>query len=152
MTIIDGGLSMFWKKKKKKEKLSAEDIPLPPSKEELPEFPSPKEVEEKVTPEEAEVPESSEEKIAKKQKRSLKEMRKHKLKKPLFLEVETYQGILEELSHVKNKLNESTDFIETLKEFKSDEDKAFKDWQKQMSDIQEKLVYVDETLFKKGEK
>lgn len=142
---------MFWKKKKK-EDISVEDIPLPPSKEELPTFPSPKKVEEKIKPEEAEKAEEKHTTIIKKQKKELKGLGEHKVKKPLFLKVNAYKGIVEELSHVKSKLNEATNFINDLEGLEADEKAALSDWQKQMKDVQEKLIYVDETIFKKGER
>jgi hypothetical protein len=127
------------------------DIPPPPplEEEELPEFPEIPE--EKDIKELLEKPEISIEKIertaVREEKEELEEFEHPKYAKPIFVNVKNYRDVLDELGLIKNIINENTDVVSRVGEFKGDEDKEFEKWQKLVEDIQKKLIFVDKTLF-----
>jgi len=143
---------MFDLFKKKKKELK---IPAPPSAENLPSFPSPKDLE-KPSPEEMEkaVEETSpieehREKMTKRAQTDLAETREHEVTKPIFIHAPTYKSLIDEIGQMKAQMKEGDEIVETLESFKEDQDRIFKNWQSIVKDIHEKLIYVDETLFKR---
>ncbi len=145
----------FFKKLLKKNKKHSEKLdipPAPPTKEELPSFPDiPKDIS-VPSKKEAPVPtaEQAEEKAVEEQKKELEEREDLKVKKPIFVGIENYKYMIDEVGLMKNTLKEAEDTIVRVSEFKEDEDKSFDSWQSQIEDIQKKLIYADKTLFKKG--
>jgi hypothetical protein len=147
-------------KGKKKEELPEKrelDIPAaPPTSEELPTFPSAKEAKKPEITEEpiikpAERPisplERMEEAAVKEQKEVLEERDELELKRPIFIPIEQFRFIVDEMGLVKNILKENEDTLARVSEFKEDEDKEFNKWESQIKDIQKKLIYADKTLF-----
>ncbi|MBD3249477.1 hypothetical protein GF336_05510 [Candidatus Woesearchaeota archaeon] len=135
---------------KKPSEKDLEIPPAPPTKEELPSFPDiPKDIS---VPSKKEVPvptvENVEDDAVKEQKKELEEREDLEVKKPIFVGIENYKNMIDEIGLMKNTLKEAEDTIVRVSEFKGDEDKAFDSWQKQIEDIQKKLIYADKTLFK----
>ncbi|MCK4589309.1 MAG: hypothetical protein KAT77_02620 [Nanoarchaeota archaeon] len=139
---------------KKKKELK---IPTPPSDTNLPSFPSPKDLEK---PSEAEIQEAvgsqaqtplqkQKQRVIEKEKLGLSEIREHHVVKPIFIHAPTYKALIDEVSQMKAQLVEADDIVETLENFKEDQDKAYRSWQSNIKDIHGKLIYVDEVLFKR---
>ncbi|MBW2963406.1 hypothetical protein KY306_01370 [Candidatus Woesearchaeota archaeon] len=139
---------------KKKKELK---IPSPPSAGSLPSFPTPKDIE-KLSPEELEAAlkkrpvdalEEHKKRVVEKEKTELSETREHIVTKPIFIHAPTYKALIDEVSQMRNFMEEAENIVETLESFKEDQDRAFKSWQSTVKDIHEKLIYIDETLFKR---
>jgi len=139
-----------WFKKKKELK-----IPAPPSADRLPSFPTPKDLE-KASPEELQKAaspgtslEDHKQKLVEKEKLELAGIREHHATKPIFIHAPTYKALIDEIGQMKSLMEDAEDTVETLEKFKGDQDKSFKSWQSNIKDIHEKLIYIDETLFKR---
>lgn len=139
---------------KKKKELR---IPAPPSFDHLPSFPSPKDLEK---PSEREIEEAvgaqvrtplgkHKEEVVEKESLELSELREHKVSKPIFIHAPTYKALVDEISQMKAQLVEADEIVTTLENFKGDQDKAYRSWQSDVKDIHEKLIYIDEVLFKR---
>ena len=81
---------------------------------------------------------------------SLKETRNLDFSKPLFVLIDNYRGVLEELSETKNLLKNSEDILFRMNGLKNEMDKKYGLWNSQLEDVQRKLVFVDKTLFEGG--
>lgn len=135
---------------KSKKEAKLETPPPPPLGEgELPEFPEiPKE---KAVKEVIKKPKISIEQVEKeavrKEKIELEEKKHLRLTKPIFVNVKDYRDVIDELGLVKNIMKEEIDVMARIEDFKVDEDKEFERWQKLLSDVQKKLIFIDKTLF-----
>ena len=152
------GFIDFLKGKKKEsgfpEKRELEIPPAPPTAEELPEFPTPEAIpKSKVIEEAAERPPIP---IVEKIERAAVETQEGELEavearegvtKPIFIPLEQYKDIMDEIGLANNILKENEDILVRVGEFKEDEDKEFNKWENQIKDIQKKLIYADKTLF-----
>ena len=136
------------KEKRKEDKDREITIPTAPGKEELPELPSAeeipefKEVEKKLSPLEI-----VEKKAFDEQREELDERDELTLRKPIFVYLEQYQEMINEVGIMQNTLKEGDDSLSRISEFKEDEDKEFKKWEGQLKDMQRKLIFADKTLF-----
>jgi len=148
------GLKDFFKPKSKKEGRKELLIPeAPRSKEELPTFPTPEEIPEirkEVVKEKRgfSVLEKAESMAVNEQQEELDERDELKLKKPIFVYLDSYKEMMNELTVVQNTLKEGADSLVRVAEFKEDQDKEFNKWDAQLKDVQRKLTYVDRRLFK----
>ena len=67
---------------------------------------------------------------------------------PIFMNIEDYKGILEELELAKNILKEADDAAARIDEFSLNEEQHLKKWYSLVSDIQKNLIYCEKTLFR----
>ncbi len=135
----------FLKRKGKEEKWKRElEIPVaPPSTEELPEFPSLSGVSKKPKIEDFE------EAAVKEERKELHEREQLEPKKPVFVSLNMYVDMIDEIGLAHSTLKESEDILVRISEFKSDEEKEFSKWENLVKDIQKKLIYADRALFGK---
>lgn len=138
--------------------------PAPPSEEDLPEFPELPEFGGRLEPEKPKIPkltlpkpkkpsipqaEKLEKKAFKEEKFELEELEEHKESvKPVFVKMEMFQSMINELNLIKNVAKESDEAIARVGDFAQDQEKEFNKWQSQLVDIQKKLIFVDKTMFK----
>jgi len=137
--------------------------PAPPSEEDLPEFPELPKFKGKLQPEKPKIPKLTLPKLKPKkpaipeaenlEKEAVKEEKfefeEHKeLIKPVFVKMEMFQSIINELNLIKNVAKESDDAIARVGDFAQDQEKEFNKWQSQLADIQKKLIFVEKTMFK----
>lgn len=140
--------SLFGKKKELR-------IPLPPSGENLPSFPSPRELEKTSFEDLDETSkarlslEEHQKSASEKQKEELEEMHEHKALRPIFIHAPTYRALVDEIGQMKAKMSEAELMVETVEGFKADQDKTYRAWQSLVKEIHEKMIYIDETLFKR---
>ena len=83
---------------------------------------------------------------------SLKQTRGLDFTKPLYIMVDYYRAVIEEINETRNLLKNSEDILFRLNEIKNEEDKKYESWRIEMEDIQRKLIFVDKTLFEEAEK
>jgi|GEM_PF-3581254 len=72
------------------------------------------------------------------------------LKRPLFIEAKLYKGVMDDIGILKTKLKDSTDMLQKMSDLKDDREKSYSVWHKQIEDIQRKLMYADNSLFRKN--
>ena len=144
-------LNIFGKKKEAKKfefpsKAALEAPPKPPVADvgELPEVPEPHEEQAAPAVEEYEVPEQAAEPEREVHREDVIEVTP---KKPIFVKVELYRNLLNEVSIAGTTLRESESSLVRLSHVRAEEDNEFDKWQKQVNDIQRKLIFVDKSLF-----
>jgi hypothetical protein len=151
-------MGFFFKKKKEAVKLPKEELEVPPAPPTMEELPSPEEVATiKAVKEAVEKPaktklfpsavEQMEEKAVEETKELVEEREELQLRKPIFISLESFKDIIDEVSLASNILKENEDILTRINEFKEDEDKQFNKWESQLKDMQKKLIYVDKSLF-----
>lgn len=97
-------------------------------------------------------PDAFEKDAVKSQKKELEMFEEHaEVKKPIFVRIELFRDIIDEIGISRSILHESNDILTRVSGFKHDEDKEFNKWQMNIQDIQKKLIYVDKVLFGKIE-
>ena len=68
--------------------------------------------------------------------------------KPLFVKMESFQSVINELNLIKSITKESEDAVIRVGDFAEDQEKEFNRWQGQLTDLQKKLIFIDKTIFK----
>lgn len=144
-----------------------EELPEPPELPELPELPAIEEEPELEIPELPKMPSYAPEEIPKKPeiprfkpeifvpvedivKKPIfkpKVHEAHKAVKPIFIKLDDYRGVLDEIEAIKSHLNNFEEASMRLEGAKDNRDKRFARWNDVFKDIQKKLVFVDKTLF-----
>lgn len=76
------------------------------------------------------------------------EPRKLNVDEPIFVEVQHYKALMDEISTVKNRLKESADVLQKVADLKESQEADFEKWHNTLQDIQRKLIFVDKTLFR----
>jgi predicted nuclease with TOPRIM domain len=67
--------------------------------------------------------------------------------KPMFVKVEEYEGVLETLNAIKEKLDDAKEILAKVTELKEQEDAEIESWHVGIKDIEQKLSYVDKMIF-----
>ncbi|MBC8444153.1 hypothetical protein H8D83_01060 [Candidatus Woesearchaeota archaeon] len=72
------------------------------------------------------------------------------LKKPIFVEVNDYRKIMEEIDSIKKDSKKSKDIIGSLDDLKNKTESKLKVWNKELEKIQRNLVFMDKVLFEES--
>lgn len=67
--------------------------------------------------------------------------------KPIYVKIEKYQAAIKTLEEIRSRLVEAEKIINNLQKIKNEEDSEFENWRKDVEEIKEKLLSVDEDLF-----
>jgi len=67
--------------------------------------------------------------------------------RPVFVEVERFKDVLDDLNSAKILLKDGAEIMSKLEEIRLEKDKNFDKWKTQLEDIQRKLIFIDRTLF-----
>ncbi len=70
------------------------------------------------------------------------------LSKPIFMSVHLYKELIDELGQMKDRFSESGNTIDNIEKINDDNERYYRRWKNQIENIHNKLIYVDETLFK----
>ncbi|MBN2567074.1 hypothetical protein JXB02_03260 [Candidatus Woesearchaeota archaeon] len=70
------------------------------------------------------------------------------LHRPLFVRVSEYKALLIYMTQMKDKTKDLSDIIFRLDAIKKDKDKGFEAWHDALEEVQRKLVYIDQSLFR----
>ena len=73
----------------------------------------------------------------------------HKITKPIFIKLNSYMNVLDEIEAIKGRLNNFEEVSLRLDGLKDAKDKKFTKWNDIFKDMQKKLIFVDKTLFAK---
>jgi chromosome segregation ATPase len=66
---------------------------------------------------------------------------------PVFVKVEEYKEVLDQLNEIKAKVEEMNATLDALDELKEQEDNEIDSWRAGIEDVENKLHYIDQTLF-----
>lgn len=69
------------------------------------------------------------------------------LRKPIYVDLDLFKAMTDEIEMVKKHLKEMDDGISRLEDFRGDEQKEFEKWRKSLEDVQRKLIFADRSLF-----
>lgn len=67
--------------------------------------------------------------------------------KPIYIKIEKYKSAMKTLEEIRSRLTEAEKIINNLQKLKNEEDQEFENWQKDIEELKEKLLSVDEELF-----
>src|SRR3989344_2930521 len=70
--------------------------------------------------------------------------------KHLFVSVQDYKIVFDNVELIKNKLKQTDDILVRLHEIKKEQEDGLEAWKQHLENVQQKLVYVDQMLFKGG--
>lgn len=73
----------------------------------------------------------------------------HEITKPIFIKLNSYRNVLDEIEVIKGHLNSFEEVSLRLDGLKDGKDKKFARWNDIFKDMQKKLIFVDKTLFAK---
>ena len=65
---------------------------------------------------------------------------------PIFVKVDEYKDVLNILDLVKNKIREAKTTIHEINDLKNQEDSELALWANEISDIEKKVEFIDQTL------
>lgn len=125
------------------------EAPLaPPTREEFPRLPSKEELEESEVEKSMDVvAEEYEGKAVREEGRVLEEREDLTLQKPIFIPLNSYKDIVDEIGLIGNLIKEGEDTLVRVSEFDEDSEKEYHKWVSELKDAQKKLIFVDKTLF-----
>ena len=69
---------------------------------------------------------------------------------PIFLEIDKFKAIIDEITMSKRLLKESEDALLELNELKGIKDRQFDKWRRQVEELQRRFIFVDKMLFEKN--
>ncbi len=65
---------------------------------------------------------------------------------PVFVKIDEYKDVLDILDLIKNKIKEAKAAISDINDLKNQEDAALLEWSNEITDIEKKIDFIDQTL------
>ena len=69
--------------------------------------------------------------------------------KPVFLKIDAFESITNDLAQVRASLEDDTTLLASLAVLETEQDQAYIKWRTTLEDVHKKLLFIDETLFKR---
>jgi len=69
------------------------------------------------------------------------------MKTPVFIKIDEYKDILDILELSRAKIKEARKLLEKINELKNAEDTELDDWHNSISEIENRIEFIDKTLF-----
>ncbi len=66
---------------------------------------------------------------------------------PVFVKIEDYKNVLELMEKLKKRLADAKQMLEKISELKREEDAIIESWQSDIEKVEEKIEFIDRTLF-----
>jgi hypothetical protein len=66
---------------------------------------------------------------------------------PVFVKIVDYKEVLDIVDVLKQKLKETTQTLEHIRELKSEEDKELQEWEKSITEISRRIAFIDSAFF-----
>jgi len=66
---------------------------------------------------------------------------------PLFIKIDKYKDVVENLKKLRAKLGEAEDSLNRLNKLKEDEDRELSSWRNDLENVRNQLLNVDKNLF-----
>ncbi|MCP3683025.1 MAG: hypothetical protein GY861_10070 [bacterium] len=67
---------------------------------------------------------------------------------PVFVKIDKYKKITQNLNSVRNKLEEAKRSLRKIEELKTNEDNELLTWKNELNKVEEKLVFVNSLMAK----
>ncbi len=128
-----------------KERMRGLDMPIPPPPEELPEFPALPAMDEEPE-EERSLVEKFRSKAVAKEKQELEKQ----ASEPVFLKVKAFKAVVAEVGQIREHAGRGESMLSKLESLQQEEERALRQWREAARELHEKLIFVDEMLFKRG--
>jgi len=68
-------------------------------------------------------------------------------RKALYVKVEDYKDIIDIMTLVRKKVHDARSILDSIQTLKREEDREVEQWNATLSDIDNKIDYLDKTLF-----
>lgn len=65
---------------------------------------------------------------------------------PVFIKIENYKEVIELITNIKSKVNESKKYLERIESLKAEEDAKINEWEDVIKNIEDKIDFVNATL------
>ena len=69
--------------------------------------------------------------------------------KPVFLKINAFESITNDIAQVRASLEDDNTLLASLTELEIEQDQAYAKWRATFEDVHKKLLFIDETLFKR---
>jgi soluble cytochrome b562 len=66
---------------------------------------------------------------------------------PVFVKITDYKEVLDIVDVMRQKLKETTQTLEKIKELKAEEDRELQDWEKGIAEISRRIAFIDSAFF-----
>lgn len=66
---------------------------------------------------------------------------------PVFVKINDYKEVLNVVDVMKQKLKETTQTLNKIKDLKAEEDKELQEWEKNVTEISRRLAFIDSAFF-----
>ncbi|HYD03952.1 MAG TPA: hypothetical protein VEC16_06680 [Alphaproteobacteria bacterium] len=66
---------------------------------------------------------------------------------PVFVKINDYKEVLNVVDVMKQKLKETTQTLERIKQLKTEEDKELAEWDRNISEISRRIAFIDSAFF-----
>ncbi len=70
---------------------------------------------------------------------------------PVFVKIDEFKDLLDVMSLIKDKVEESRATLGRLNEIKNEEDAELDQWKNELDEIERKLHYIDRSLFQQNQ-
>lgn len=125
---------------------------VPPPPHELPEFPSPSDVDQEKSLE-VDQGEPSDDEMGPKDDEMSEERKPEFHERELsstFVKAETLQSVIDDIHSVRSRLEKSARVVVRLEEVHEEQNNLLQSWHNDIKTMHDKLIYIDEVLFKGG--
>lgn len=69
---------------------------------------------------------------------------------PVFVKIERHREMMETLEAVKRKVHEAKDALNKINDLKAQEDHEIEQWKAELSKIEEKIDFIEDSMSKEG--
>jgi len=66
---------------------------------------------------------------------------------PVFVKINDYKDVLNVVDVMKQKLKETTQTLNKIKDLKAEEDRELQEWEKNVTEISRRLAFIDSAFF-----
>jgi hypothetical protein len=66
---------------------------------------------------------------------------------PVFVKINDYKEVLDIVDVLKQKLKETSQTLEHIKEIKAEEDHELQEWEKNITEISRRIAFIDSAFF-----
>ena len=70
-------------------------------------------------------------------------------REPVFIRIQEYKLALETIQKIKEKIQEAEEIIRNIEQLREKEQYELKNWQNQIIDIREKIMFTEKIIFKR---
>jgi len=66
---------------------------------------------------------------------------------PVFVKIEDYKDVIDVIDLIRAKIDETKETLLKINELKNQEDAELEHWKNELDDIENKMNYIDKSLF-----